>query len=81
MKWTDRIGRRLKLNDLQILMIVAESAALADPLQTFATTAPVQARRARSERPPGAPWEPLGNRTVAHDCSSLSGMVLKRGAM
>ena len=28
MKWTDRIGRRLKLNDLQILMIVAESGSI-----------------------------------------------------
>jgi len=28
MKWTDRIGRRLKLNDLYILMIVAESGSM-----------------------------------------------------
>jgi molybdate transport repressor ModE-like protein len=28
MKWTDRIGRRLKLNDLHILMIVAESGSM-----------------------------------------------------
>ena len=28
MKWTDRIGRRLKLNDLHILMTVAESGSM-----------------------------------------------------
>ena len=28
MKWTDRIGRRLKLNDLHVLMIVAESGSM-----------------------------------------------------
>ena len=28
MKWNDRIGRRLKLHDLHILMIVAESGSM-----------------------------------------------------
>jgi hypothetical protein len=28
MKWTDRIGRSLKLNGLHILMIVAESGSM-----------------------------------------------------
>ena len=40
MKWTDRIGRRLKLNDLHILMIVAESGSMGKAAKTLGITQP-----------------------------------------
>jgi len=40
MKWTDRIGRRLKLNDLQILMIVAESGSMGKAAKALGITQP-----------------------------------------
>jgi hypothetical protein len=39
---------------------------LADPLRPSQRPALVQARRTRSERSPGAPWESLGNVTVPY---------------
>ena len=40
MKWTDRIGRRLKLNDLQILMIVAESGSMGKAAKALGISQP-----------------------------------------
>ena len=40
MKWTDRIGRRLKLNDLHILMIVAESGSMGKAAKALGITQP-----------------------------------------
>ena len=40
MKWTDRIGRRLKLNDLHILMIVAESGSMGKAAKTLGISQP-----------------------------------------
>jgi molybdate transport repressor ModE-like protein len=40
MKWTDRIGRRLKLNDLHILMIVAESGSMGKAAKALGISQP-----------------------------------------
>jgi len=40
MKWTDRIGRRLKLNDLHILMTVAESGTMGKAAKTLGISQP-----------------------------------------
>ena len=40
MKWTDRIGRRLKLHDLHILMIVAESGSMGKAAKALGITQP-----------------------------------------
>jgi molybdate transport repressor ModE-like protein len=40
MTWTDRIGRRLKLNDLHILMIVAESGSMGKAAKTLGISQP-----------------------------------------
>ena len=40
MKWNDRIGRRLKLNDLHILMIVAESGSMGKAAKALGITQP-----------------------------------------
>ena len=40
MNWTDRIGRRLKLNDLHILMIVAESGSMGKAAKTLGISQP-----------------------------------------
>jgi len=40
MKWTDRIGRRLKLNDLHILMVVAESGSMGKAAKALGITQP-----------------------------------------
>src|SRR5260370_37090766 len=40
MKWTDRIGRRLKLNDLQILIIVAESGSMGKAAKALGISQP-----------------------------------------
>jgi DNA-binding transcriptional LysR family regulator len=40
MNWTDRIGRRLKLNDLHILMIVAESGSMGKAAKTLDVSQP-----------------------------------------
>ena len=40
MKWNDRIGRRLKLNDLHILMIVAESGSMGKAAKTLGISQP-----------------------------------------
>ena len=40
MKWTDRIGRRLRLHDLHILMIVAESGSMGKAAKALGITQP-----------------------------------------
>jgi DNA-binding transcriptional LysR family regulator len=40
MKWTDRIGRRLKLNDLHILMMVAETGSMGKAAKALGITQP-----------------------------------------
>ena len=40
MKWNDRIGRRLKLHDLHILMIVAESGSMGKAAKALGITQP-----------------------------------------
>jgi DNA-binding transcriptional LysR family regulator len=40
MNWTDRIGKRLKLSDLHILMIVAESGSMGKAAKTLGITQP-----------------------------------------
>ena len=41
MQWTDRIGRRLKLRDLHILMAVAQSGSMVRAAQILAISQPV----------------------------------------
>jgi len=41
MQWTDRIGRRLKLRDLHILMAVAQSGSMAKAARDLAVSQPV----------------------------------------
>src|SRR3954447_9215481 len=40
MKWTDRIGRRLKLHDLHVLMTVAETGSMGRAAERLAVSAP-----------------------------------------
>ena len=40
MKWNDRIGRRLKLHDLHILMIVAESGSMGKAAKALGISQP-----------------------------------------
>src|SRR5436190_14319004 len=44
MRWNDRIGRRIKLNDLHILLAVAESGSMAKAAKELAVSHPVVSR-------------------------------------
>jgi molybdate transport repressor ModE-like protein len=44
MRWTDRIGRRLKLSDLHILLAVAQSGSMAKAANELAVSHPVVSR-------------------------------------
>src|SRR5579859_1847025 len=41
MKWSDRIGRRIKLRDLHILLAVAQSGSMGKAAQQLAVSYPV----------------------------------------
>ena len=43
-KWTDRIGRRLRLSDLHILMIVAESGSMGKAAKTLGISQPAMSK-------------------------------------
>ena len=44
MRWTDRIGRRIKLSDLHILLAVAQSGSMAKAASVLAVSHPVVSR-------------------------------------
>src|ERR1051326_5575155 len=44
MRWNDRIGRRLKLSDLHILLAVAQTGSMAKAAQALAVSHPVVSR-------------------------------------
>jgi Bacterial regulatory helix-turn-helix protein, lysR family len=41
MKWTDRIGRRVKLRDLHIALVVAEAGSMTRAAEELAVSYPV----------------------------------------
>ena len=44
MRWNDRIGRRIKLSDLHILLAVAQSGSMAKAANELAVSHPVVSR-------------------------------------
>ena len=44
MRWDDRIGRRIKLSDLHILLAVAQTGSMAKAAQTLSVSHPVVSR-------------------------------------
>ena len=50
MQWTDRLGYRLKLRDLHILLAVVESGSMSKAAQRLAVSAPVVSKAVADRR-------------------------------